>query len=95
MSHSTIKVELRVFTDQEHRDAHWQEDGNDLLSDPKDYGLSKLDYAATEAQLERMMQGKDPNTCAFTKILGRRGRNQREACHSQEYDVAVGWFYNP
>jgi hypothetical protein len=95
MTTSVIKIEIRYFISQEHRDAFWEADGDDVITNPSDYGVKKLDYAQAEAPLRWKVRGVDPNTVSFAKILKRPGQQEHYACHTQDIEMAIGWIYNP
>jgi len=95
MTRSVVKIEIRVFVSEETRDANWEVNGDELLPNAKEYGVRKIDYALTEAQLHWKVRGFKPETLSFAKILGKPGEDEHYACHSKDMEIAVGWLFNP
>jgi len=95
MTRSVIKIEVRVYKSQVYRDANWEVSGDDVISDPADYGVSKVDYASTEAQIRWKIRGINPEILSFAKILGKPGQDEHYACYTTDPEIAIGWLFNP
>ncbi|NMB69711.1 hypothetical protein GYA27_00715 [candidate division WWE3 bacterium] len=92
-----VRVEVRLFDTTAHRDAYGlgQVDGDELMANPKDYGVKKIVVAESRIQLRHFVAGQPAEKCALVKLLTTNQQGEHEAGHTSSLDTAIGWFLNP
>lgn len=97
MSNCIVQVELRVFNSVTNRDTYGfgKVDGDELMANPKDYGVTKIVVVDSVTSLISAVSGQQADKCAFTKLLTTATQKEHEAGYTTSLDTALGWFSNP